>query len=733
MPRADLMALTPDDLATLTNRGTVKRAQKELDAAEVTFEILEQDRGDLVFQWSDGITCRFPHGKTVHDAVCSSGLSGISRHVVRSVLAYQRVEHQRAGQGLERSQPEHESREGASREGEAPAEPPAESPSSMNLPPSHGSAGAPPSRRLPSQPLPSQLGPSLSVPQAAAAVWDPGSITDDELVSHFRKGPINQARKRFEQGVLVELTRGAKPVARFLDDGCTVRFLVPNDLRYVSADCAESLWSAWVPMAVWSFRELPVDRLAGLLCLQQAELPIPQVPLSNLDELLAELLRDGFSGAAETWSQRLSRLEQALRNEGLVWPAELAVDLLHQCEMYHQHDARFEPRSVVHLVGELIARTRAIRSGTRATPQPLIRGTKSDRPSEIAGGRMVGVGLGVRPGKRHATISAYLQDTDSGSVVAVERTFADPDPQSGSSPRSYSDLAVTILMRGVSLANLASSQLLLKSAKRTPSGQLILPRSASSVAVHPQSYQWEQLKPPFAAESFAQLLARFETLPPSCLRPRRRTENLHVVAVEGADEVEFDVAHQKLTARIRDSQGNFAELVHPFHTRARDGFNDLAEVLEKRGSQVRFVCGHVRTIGRTLEIQPIAVILDDGQRRIGIQPWLPNKLQTTDGKHVLSEESLSAELAIESPVKEFLNRVEDELSDLVLTGLMHSQLSTWAELIRLEQQLGFVRLTAPLAALAESLGSRSNTLHWNADPAIRQAKELCLLSRLAWE
>ena len=94
MPRADLLALTADDLATLSNRGTVKRAQKELDAAEVTCEIHDEPQGDLLFSWSDGITCRFPAGKSAHDAVCSSGTLGISRHIIRSVLAYQRADGQ---------------------------------------------------------------------------------------------------------------------------------------------------------------------------------------------------------------------------------------------------------------------------------------------------------------------------------------------------------------------------------------------------------------------------------------------------------------------------------------------------------------------------------------------------------------------------------------------------------------------------------------------------------------
>lgn len=91
MPRTDLLALTPEDLATLTNRGTVKRAQKELRTPEISCEVADDPAGDLVFVWSDGVICRFPAGKSIQDAVCSSGLVGISRHVVRSVLAYQKL------------------------------------------------------------------------------------------------------------------------------------------------------------------------------------------------------------------------------------------------------------------------------------------------------------------------------------------------------------------------------------------------------------------------------------------------------------------------------------------------------------------------------------------------------------------------------------------------------------------------------------------------------------------
>src|SRR5215469_4572669 len=89
MPRTDLLALTQDDLADLSNRGTVKRALRELESGSPVCQIDETAEGEVVVSWSDGVTCRFGAGDSVHGAVCSSGVSGVSRHVIRSVLAYQ--------------------------------------------------------------------------------------------------------------------------------------------------------------------------------------------------------------------------------------------------------------------------------------------------------------------------------------------------------------------------------------------------------------------------------------------------------------------------------------------------------------------------------------------------------------------------------------------------------------------------------------------------------------------
>jgi hypothetical protein len=694
MSRTDLLSLSADDLAALTNRGTVKRAQKELESGQLACHISEAPSGEVTFHWSDGVACRFPAGKTIHEAVCSSGLSGISRHIVRSVLAYQR----------------------------AAARSPDHTRSEETKPQSDTASAA------------GDSSPAATVTPFASA-WDPGQFNDEALIACFKKPAVTKARMRFDQGVLVELTRGAKPVARFLDEACTVRFTVPGDLRYATADCAEIHWPVWISMAVWAFRQLPVEKTAGLLSLQLISAPVPGAALAELQALLDELCRDGVSGVADSWPQRMLRHEQRLRDAGLVWPAELALELAQQQEMYRRHDARFDSDQLVLVLGELVARMRAIGRGTTATPQPLIRGSKSDRPTEVGGGRYIGVGLDVRFGRLHTTLSAFLHDANTGNVVAIERSFSLADPKSHAQARPIDDLAAASLLRGVSIGGLATSQLLLQSGKRTASGQLILPRAASNVMVNPQDFSFEQLKPPLAAEDFSQIQARLRFLPPSYLRPRRSTENLQGVVLEGAEQVQFDVARQQLTAVLRDARQGTARLLHPFHSRAAAGFGSLASTLEKRAAQVRFVCGRVQATSQGLVVRPTLVIFDDGSRRIGLNPWVAMRAQNEPAN---GESAAAASLEMRespSPVQQFLEELQQSLAELLLTGVARNAAAQQIVAERAEQsrRIGFVNLAAATDRLAGALAERSQKLNWSPAQAIGHFQQLCLMTRIAAE
>jgi hypothetical protein len=417
MSRADLLALTLDDLTALTNRGTVKRAQREVEANECTSTLAEADDGTVTAQWSDGVECRVPAGKVLRDGHCSCAAVGLCRHLVRTVLAYQKQ-----------------------------------------------AAQAAPQRQA-----------------AAAEPWDPGAFTDDDLARHYRPAAMAKLRAQFEQGVLVELVRSSKPSARFHLQACLLRFLVPGDLRYTHCDCAEPAPCAHVPLAVWSFRRLESGRCAGILATSDKPPPVPAALLDDLENAMLAFTEYGGSGAGSAWTDRVARLEAACREADLIWPAEIVAEWLQQQERYATHDARFAPDHVAELFGELLIRCDAIRHDTGALPQLLIRGASSDRATPLGTSRFIGLGCGARPGRRSVALTVYLQESDSGSVVGVTRDFVEVDADPAQPPRPFADLAQASAVKRTSFAALGVGQLLLRGGKRTPSCHLLPARAEASV------------------------------------------------------------------------------------------------------------------------------------------------------------------------------------------------------------------------------------------------------------
>lgn len=686
--RHDLLNLTLDDLCALSNRGTVKRAVKELDQGELTWQMSEHE-GELSFVWSDGTRCEFPAGGTLHEARCSRTLTGISRHVVRSVLAYQRAH-------------------------------------TIGVPAVSASAEARPTE------------PAARGRQSEA--WDPGAIPDASLVACFGKPAVGKARRRFEQGVVVELTRGAKPTARFLDEPITARFMVPGDIRYVSSDAKQTELATWACVAVWAFRELPHDKLADLLSLTRHAAPVP-ASAAELQRQIDELLLDGFAHLPATWEARLRRVERSLRGDGMIWPADVVVELLQADHRYRERDARFDPGEAVLALGELLCRLRAsappTRGGDRAElprlPQLLVCGSAKDVPVQISGGRLLGVGLGAHVARGAITLNAYLQDVDTGSVMTLARRFEDPEPAAKAELPSFARLAQTSISRGCGLGTLSLSQLLIQSGKRSPSGLLTLPRQAGATSLHPQAFQWEQLKPPLLVESLSQLRARLQALPPSYLLPRRPAENLHVVAVDGVDEPHFDAARQRLTARLRDASGDWVRLVHPYYARGHDGFAALTRVLEHHAERVRFACGHVRLAAGELELRPVSLVVDDGKRRVGVQTFIGG--DSLDGATLpnVSPSPAAENSATSDELEHFPRTLHETLGELLLVGVRQLPDAACLRLVDAAAGFGFVRLLEPMRALASELTVRAQTLRWDPTTALRLTRDLFVLARVATE
>jgi hypothetical protein len=247
MLRPDLTALTPDDLAALANRGLVKRAQRECQAGELTAQWDAGDDGTIRADWSDGVSCTLPGKGTVSDAQCTCGAIDLCRHVLRTVLAWQQRQAATAG--------------------------------------ADGAPGA-----------------------AAPERWDPGRIDDAALERQVAKAVLTRAASLWSQGVLAELLRSVKPSASFHCPGHTVRFPVPDDLRYAQCSCADPAPCVHAVLAVRAFRLLDAGASSGIVSAGPLDQPVPREALDAAESCVRDLLADGLASLGLPWRDRTRRV-----------------------------------------------------------------------------------------------------------------------------------------------------------------------------------------------------------------------------------------------------------------------------------------------------------------------------------------------------------------------------------------------------------------------------------------
>jgi hypothetical protein len=649
--RDDLCAVTEEDLAVFSNRGTVNRAAKEAAGGALTCKLTETPDGAVHAEWSDGWTIDLPAGKTLRDGRCSCLAIGTCRHVVRTVLHYQRA---------------------------------------------HRVA-------RPSGP------------------WDPGQISDAELDKHLPRTALEQARKLLEAGVLAELVRSSKPLARLHGLSCNVRFRVPGDIRYAAADCAPTAAATMAALAVWTFRRLPADTVAGFVVTGQPA-PAPSAALDAVDGAARTWFTHGLAGAPPHLDADLRRLESACRDAQLTWPAENVAAFAEELVRYAGHDALFSPERTIETVGELLGRVDAIRAGTGAVPQLLVRGSADDRATELGTSRLVGLGCGVQVRRGGARFVVYLQDLDSGAVSIMTRDFRDQADEK--EPRPFHRLGDAPFTQGVGLSQIGRSQVLLSKAKRTAAGVIMIGRSRC--ALTPQGYVWEQLREPVLVDDLDELRARLAALPPACLRPRRAAESFHVLAVTGAADAHFDEARQRIVATLSDADGRQATLVHPYHARAHDGFELLLARLSR--DPVRMVAGHVALKHAGITIEPTMVVFETRGKRSAVQPWVDRAAEE------IHAAGGAGGAAVSEPVAAYMGELQASLAGLLQIGLRRADDATARRLresARTAESLGLGRLPERVNRLAGELEAKLRDARWEPAAAAVLSCELSVLLRLA--
>lgn len=358
--RTDLLALTQDGLTQLANAGLVKRGLRELAAGQGP-ELAETADGTVEARFADGTLTRLAAGRSPGDATCTCPASGMCRHRVALVLAYQA---EAAGQADN---------------GDAAAEP------------------APP------------------------AAWNPADFSEAAVDALLSTSGRNELARLLRQSLEIHLDHGTVPSARL--PMATVRFLVPAEIAYARCDCALGQNCVHVALAVRAFR-LGREQSAQRVWLgEHRSLPAPAILAagSACDALIERLLQEGVTVGPGAYQQNIEAALRAAEQAGATWLTLALQAFEAQINAYAARSARYSEREMLALITELFARPRT--DGAPGAGLAFSLGIGEAMETAMAQTRLVSLGARLRGNPQEIVASVLLADTDTGSALLLDKTF----------------------------------------------------------------------------------------------------------------------------------------------------------------------------------------------------------------------------------------------------------------------------------------------------------------------
>lgn len=627
MTRHDLLALTPDTLASLANRGLVKRAAKDLDAGKGPAVSVGAD-GSVLGRFTDGTEAVLAPGAGLEPANCTCDAPGVCRHLIATVLGYQRTAPTTSASAPTPAPPPSPAAEpGAAHEADKAAR-------------STGASGAPGAAEATGGAGPDEPaghpddGPGVTATQPSA-FWCPGSLTDEELEKAVGARALAAARRTFERGYVAVLHSHShrRSHSHNPDPGhhpwvelptCTVRFPVPGEVGYALTDAADAVRAEMVTLAVWAFRAA-LDRPAtepdahgagGPLRVQVGGRPAVPVSASALRSALAladELLLDGAAHTGPVMAGALGHAGAELTAGSMHWPAGAIAELGDQLGAYGSRSAHYRPERFAALIAELHARRRA------AAVSPEVLGTREADETPLRRVRLTALGCRIEDSPKGPTAQVYFAHAEAGAVLVLRKHWQQREPARGAAPPAAAqgggslgagrpltghDLSARRIL-GTSLGALAASSIVSESARRTASRALSVSRGRlGTTSVTPVGAAWSHLPESVLVHDLAAHTAAWDGRPPQLIRPRVEAEHIRVVAISAVESIGYDAAQQQLEAFVRDSAGTPA-VVRAAHRPLSPGALDtLAEAL---GKGPRFISGAVRRAAGQVVIDPVAV------------------------------------------------------------------------------------------------------------------------------
>ncbi|MCX4820478.1 hypothetical protein OG883_11280 [Streptomyces sp. NBC_01142] len=607
MRRTDLLALTPDTLAALTNRGLVKRASKDLGAGSGPTVTAEAD-GTVRGSFADGTKAELPPGGNLDTGACGCGAPGVCRHLIGLVLAYQRSADEAASE-------EAASDHTGSAESDADQADPEQAGPGRTASPEAASHQTDSPQATSAEASSSHAASAGTVP-AVRSGWSPGAIDDETLTAAVGARAMAGARRAFERGFVARVHRPtAEHPGPWVElPTCTVRFPVPGEVGYALTDAAAALRGEVTALAVWAFRAADnsgSDSDAdGSVTVGGRTAPGRTAAAPALDTALVhvdDLLMEGAVHAGPVLASTLHRTGSDLAAASLHWPAAAVAELTDQLDAYATRSAHYRPERFAALLTELHARH-------RASAVPEVLGAQEAGETPLRRVRLTSLGCRIGGDPQAPVAEVYLAHADAGVVLVLRKRWS----ATGDRPLTGHGLAVRRVL-GSTLAALATGSLISENARRSPSRTLTLARGRlAATSVVPVGSAWTELPEPLLVRDLAKHTAPWDARPPRLIRPRVEAETVRVVEISRVESVGYDPAEQHLEAVVHDAVGTPALVRAAYNPLCPGALDALATVLD---SGPRFLSGSLSRSGGRIRIDPIAVLSSTGVTVLDLAPF----------------------------------------------------------------------------------------------------------------
>lgn len=506
MSRPDLLRLSDDVLEDLTNRGTLRRARKELGAAALT--VTEADDGTVTVSADDGTTCVLYANRPFAEWTCSCLAANNCRHIVRAILHYQAA---------------------CSEPGVIEDE-------------------EPDSTDLPGQETPRAAAPGKVEPEA---VFNPASITREHLRAALSPAALRRADQLAGQGLLAHVgsIRGISVVRIHHPTPVSVRFLAGADLNYVRCTCHDPDPCLHVAVAVAAaagrrFGDTGLVSVAGDAWRPDASL------LSEIRGAVGELVRVGAESGHRNLRGVWRRLAVRAREAELHHVADVLDELLDELARYETRSQEFTPSRLVELSAELLARAMSLANPEPARiPDRLVAGSPAQQ-TRVSKARLIGLGTEFVELDDECRLIAHLVDARSGAPMRVTKRIIDKER------RPSSQLAGG-LVSGITIGNWGGGQVMSLGGRMFGHGDF---SHTNRSAVSFPAGAMDQLETPFRVETITELATQ-QTRLPAVLDDRSAGTDLAACRVTSVGNIHFDPGISSLVADLRDTDGQSFQLV----------------------------------------------------------------------------------------------------------------------------------------------------------------------------